>query len=243
MPRRRLPEAVGEAIPFVSRRRWSGLRLDGVRYVLGAPELFPLGELAAAWPPQQEAGRRVVGFGTATTRFPDDPDAGPPPLRLARARRTGRGARRDTTRDRRLPRRAGRRDRRPLRRLRPHGRPRSRTTQESRRAESLSTAAASSRRHGARPRRPRARPRRPDLTRRETPGRRVASPPRTVCGHGRRRCQRRARAEGVPAVDRTGLGHADGEGRRGRRARERRFRCDPGRWLPKAGGSSATCNG
>ena len=76
------PEAVGEAIPFVSRRRWSGLRLDGVRYVLGAPELFPLEELEAACAAQQEAGRRVVGFGTATTRFPDDPDAGPPPLRL-----------------------------------------------------------------------------------------------------------------------------------------------------------------
>ena len=90
------PEAAGEAIPFVSRRRWSGLRLDGVRYVLGAPELFPLEELEAACAAQQEAGRRVVGFGTATTRFPDDPDAGPPPLRLLGLAVLAEDLRRDT---------------------------------------------------------------------------------------------------------------------------------------------------
>jgi len=70
-----------EVIPFLSRRRWSGQRVNGVRYVLGAPELFPLGDLASQAAAQQEAGRRVVGFGVATAPFPDDPDDGPPPVR------------------------------------------------------------------------------------------------------------------------------------------------------------------
>ncbi len=74
-------ETADESIPFLSRRRWSGLRIGGVRYVLGAPELFPLGDLADEVALQQEAGRRVVGFGVTDARFPDDPDAGPPPLR------------------------------------------------------------------------------------------------------------------------------------------------------------------
>jgi cation-transporting ATPase E len=75
------PVPADEAIPFLSRRGWSGLRVGGVRYVLGAPELFPLGDLASPAAAHQEAGRRVVGFGTTTARFPDDPDRGPPPLR------------------------------------------------------------------------------------------------------------------------------------------------------------------
>jgi cation-transporting ATPase E len=75
------PEPADEAIPFLSRRGWSGLRISGVRYVLGAPELFPLGDLASPAAAHQEAGRRVVGFGTTTAHFPDDPDRGPPPLR------------------------------------------------------------------------------------------------------------------------------------------------------------------
>ncbi len=69
-----------EEIPFLSRRRWSGLRLDGRRYVLGAPEIFPLGALAGAAESHQEAGRRVIAFGTTTAPLPGDPDAGPPPL-------------------------------------------------------------------------------------------------------------------------------------------------------------------
>ena len=74
-------ETADESIPFLSRRRWSGQRIGGVRYVLGAPELFPLGDLAGEAALQQEAGRRVVGFGVTDARFPEDPDAGPPPLR------------------------------------------------------------------------------------------------------------------------------------------------------------------
>ncbi|RDI75598.1 ATPase-P-type: HAD ATPase, P-type, family IC [Gaiella occulta] len=74
-------EPADEAIPFLSRRRWSGLRIGGTRYVLGAPELFPLGALTAVAGEQQEAGRRVVAFGVAAAAFPADPDEGPPPLR------------------------------------------------------------------------------------------------------------------------------------------------------------------
>jgi magnesium-transporting ATPase (P-type) len=69
-----------ESVPFSSRRRWSALRLGGERYVLGAPELFPLGSLATETAAQQAAGRRVVAIGTTTARFPEDPDSGPPPL-------------------------------------------------------------------------------------------------------------------------------------------------------------------
>ena len=45
--RRRAAEEPGEYVPFSSARRWSGLRLGDTSYVLGAPERFPLGELAA----------------------------------------------------------------------------------------------------------------------------------------------------------------------------------------------------
>jgi len=75
-----LSETADESVPFLSRRRWSGLRVGGVRYVLGAPELFTLGDLSAAAAAHQEAGRRVVGFGSTSAPFPEDPDSGPPPL-------------------------------------------------------------------------------------------------------------------------------------------------------------------
>ncbi len=75
-------EPADELIPFVSRRRWSGSRIGSDRYVLGAPELFQLGDLAGPLAAHQEAGRRVIGFGVTSTPFPDDPDDGPPPLRL-----------------------------------------------------------------------------------------------------------------------------------------------------------------
>lgn len=79
---RAVAEAVDEQIPFASRRRWSGLRIGATRLVLGAPELFPLGELEAHARLREEEGRRVVAFGTAAGAFPDDPDDGPPPLRV-----------------------------------------------------------------------------------------------------------------------------------------------------------------
>ena len=74
-------EPADESVPFLSRRRWSGQRVGGTRYVLGAPELFPLGDLAARAAALQDEGRRVLCFGTAGGPFPEGPDAGPPPLR------------------------------------------------------------------------------------------------------------------------------------------------------------------
>jgi cation-transporting P-type ATPase E len=74
-------EPADEQIPFLSRRRYSAMRVGGVRYVLGAPELFPPDGVAEAARTEQESGRRVVALGTSSAPFPDDPDAGPPPLR------------------------------------------------------------------------------------------------------------------------------------------------------------------
>jgi len=65
-------ESPDDVVPFLSRRRWSGLSLGGVRYVLGAPEAFALGELGASARALQNVGRRVVGFGVTSTAFPDD---------------------------------------------------------------------------------------------------------------------------------------------------------------------------
>ncbi len=66
------PEPTDDVVPFLSRRRWSGMRLGGVRYVLGAPEVFTLGELDALARDHQRVGRRVVGFGVTHKAFPDD---------------------------------------------------------------------------------------------------------------------------------------------------------------------------
>ncbi len=71
-------ERADDAVPFLSRRRWSGMRIGGVRYVFGAPEIFALGELAEAAREQQRAGRRVIGFGIATASFPADRGSLPP---------------------------------------------------------------------------------------------------------------------------------------------------------------------
>jgi len=70
-----------EAVPFSSARRWSGLRLGGEGYVLGAPELFPLGSLAATAEREQHAGRRVVAFGTTDGSL--EPVDGVKPLGIA----------------------------------------------------------------------------------------------------------------------------------------------------------------
>ena len=77
---------VGGEVPFSSRWKWSGLRLGGTSYVLGAPDI--LGDAGALeLPPglarklEQEtaAGRRVVAFGEASEALPDDAAAAPPP--------------------------------------------------------------------------------------------------------------------------------------------------------------------
>jgi len=73
-----------DEVPFSSHRRWSALRLGDTTYVLGAPELFPLGELEPVADHEAAAGRRVVALGT--TRGALDPDAPPhdlAPLGLA----------------------------------------------------------------------------------------------------------------------------------------------------------------
>jgi P-type E1-E2 ATPase len=71
-------EQTGEHVPFASRRGWSGLALDGTRFVLGSPERFPLGALADRAGEEARKGRRVLAFGTTTDPL-DDPDRVEPP--------------------------------------------------------------------------------------------------------------------------------------------------------------------
>jgi cation-transporting ATPase E len=83
------PARVGGEVPFSSQWKWSGLRLGGVSYVLGAPDVLAASG-ALTLPPalarklEQEtaAGRRVVAFGSSPDPLPDDPAQVPPP-RLA----------------------------------------------------------------------------------------------------------------------------------------------------------------
>jgi cation-transporting P-type ATPase E len=49
-------------VPFSSGRRWSALGLNGRTYVLGAPELLPLGPLAESVAEEQRRGRRVLAL-------------------------------------------------------------------------------------------------------------------------------------------------------------------------------------
>ncbi|MDQ3889001.1 MAG: HAD-IC family P-type ATPase [Actinomycetota bacterium] len=74
-------ETATEHVPFSSSRRWSGVRLAGMGYVLGAPEHFRLGSLAPLAEREQHAGRRVVAFGA--TEAPLAPADGAPPEHLA----------------------------------------------------------------------------------------------------------------------------------------------------------------
>jgi magnesium-transporting ATPase (P-type) len=55
-----------EEVPFSSRRRWSAVRVAGVTYVLGAPELLPLGELAGRVDDEARSGRRVLAVARTT---------------------------------------------------------------------------------------------------------------------------------------------------------------------------------
>lgn len=74
------PASVEEEVPFSSRWRWSGIRLNGHSYVLGAPELFSLGTLEARAEEEARSGRRVVALGVTPQPFGNrDPAAGPPP--------------------------------------------------------------------------------------------------------------------------------------------------------------------
>jgi len=63
----RAPE---DEVPFSSRRRWSGVRLDGVTYVLGAPELLALGDdLSARVEREARSGRRVLALADTPSPF------------------------------------------------------------------------------------------------------------------------------------------------------------------------------
>ncbi len=66
-------------VPFSSRNRWSGLRIDGRSYVLGAPEHFSLGLLAERADSEAAAGRRVVAFGITASRLDRLTPADAPP--------------------------------------------------------------------------------------------------------------------------------------------------------------------
>jgi cation-transporting P-type ATPase E len=77
---------VGGEVPFSSRWKWSGLRLGGTSYVLGAPDVLaeagalslPPG-LARRLEEETAAGRRVVAFGESDAPLPEDPSSAPPP--------------------------------------------------------------------------------------------------------------------------------------------------------------------
>ena len=75
------PEAVSAHVPFASRRGWSAVQLDGSGYVLGSPEHFPLGSLAARAESEARNGRRVLAFGRTDAPLAD-PDPVEPPERL-----------------------------------------------------------------------------------------------------------------------------------------------------------------
>jgi cation-transporting P-type ATPase E len=66
---------VGEQIPFSPRRRFSAQRIDGVGYVLGAPEHFDLDGLAARADQAAASGRRVLAFGTTDVLDEERPRA------------------------------------------------------------------------------------------------------------------------------------------------------------------------
>jgi len=66
---------VDEQLPFTSRRRFGGQRIDGVGYVLGAPEHFALDGLAEPAARAAGEGRRVLAFGTAERLDDDQPSA------------------------------------------------------------------------------------------------------------------------------------------------------------------------
>ncbi|HSB38771.1 MAG TPA: HAD-IC family P-type ATPase [Gaiellaceae bacterium] len=73
------PRRPEEEVPFSSRWRWSGVRLDGVSYVLGAPEELPLDGLGERAEREALAGRRVLAFArTAAALDGRDPAEGPP---------------------------------------------------------------------------------------------------------------------------------------------------------------------
>jgi cation-transporting P-type ATPase E len=72
-----------DEVPFSSSRRWSALELDDGVFVLGAPELFPLGALEATADDEAADGRRVVALGTAAALPDGDAPSGLETIGLA----------------------------------------------------------------------------------------------------------------------------------------------------------------
>jgi magnesium-transporting ATPase (P-type) len=79
-------ERVSSEVAFSSAWKWSGLRIGGSSYVLGAPDILERAG-ALALPPglsrkleeETAAGHRVVAFGESSEGLPDDPRGGAPP--------------------------------------------------------------------------------------------------------------------------------------------------------------------
>ena len=234
-------EPADEAVPFLSRRRWSGQRIGGMRYVLGAPELFPLGELAARLPRSRKRAARVVGL-----RHHDRAVPGRPRHRPAAARALGLAVLAEELRPR-------------------HAETIAYLVEQGVEIVVLSGDAAATAgsiaadagiptrgpplegeapaggRRRARPASPRRSPSSAGSRRRASGasssrcGRR-----RPLRGDGRRRRQRRAGPEGVAPLDRAGLRHADGEGRRPTSCSSTATSRPSRRWSPRAAGSSGT---
>jgi cation-transporting P-type ATPase E len=71
------------SVPFSSRWRWSGLSFAGRSYLLGAPDGFVLGPLAARAAGETRLGRRVLAFAeTDSALVPDRAEDGPPPAEV-----------------------------------------------------------------------------------------------------------------------------------------------------------------
>jgi cation-transporting ATPase E len=78
--------AVDGEVPFSSEWKWSGLRIDGTSYVLGAPDVLSAAG-ALTLPPglgrvlerETAAGRRVVAFGETSEPLPVSPAEQSPP--------------------------------------------------------------------------------------------------------------------------------------------------------------------
>jgi magnesium-transporting ATPase (P-type) len=79
-------ERVNGEVAFSSAWKWSGLRMGGNSYVLGAPDILeragaltlPSG-LSRKLEEETAAGHRVVAFGESSAGLPDDPRGGAPP--------------------------------------------------------------------------------------------------------------------------------------------------------------------
>src|SRR5205823_10987990 len=73
------PQQTALEVPFSSRRRWSALGVGGRSYVLGAPELFPLGTLEQRVEEEARQGRRAVALATTDQALGEvESDAKPP---------------------------------------------------------------------------------------------------------------------------------------------------------------------